>query len=134
MRLLFCLLLLIAQPVASAADQVLYCVDELATGFAKKNGEYKKVSFELSKRTLKVTGDIIKEKVEGFTVSYYCEDSFFTRINSETMFCESLSAKPSIYYLNKDTLKYIHIIHGRFDLLKDGDDAYGTILGRCEKF
>ena len=133
MRLLFCLLLLMAQPVASAADQVLYCVDELATGFVKKDGEYIEGSFKRLKRTVKVLGEytgVVLDK---------------TRFNcSESMFIKGVfGCSPAVlplpnpdwsFRVNSKTLRYVYIISSGEGVLSGGEDTDTIVTGTCTKF
>lgn len=124
MRLLFCLLLLMAQPVSASADQVLYCVDELATGFFKKDGEYIEGSFKREKRTVKVLGEYTGVILDN------------TRFNcSESMFIKGVFGcgpavlpphSPSLSFrVNSKTLRYVYIISSGEGVLSGGEVPVG---------
>jgi hypothetical protein len=114
------------------AEEVLYCVPELSTGFIYENNTFKAGNFKKNRFTVKVYGDFEKIDTPSFKQMpcekkdesiYICTDKYNIGMN---------------FVYNKSNSRFIAYYISQYGYLNyPSDDGYDTDTlqaGKCEKF
>ena len=129
---IFCVLLVSTEKVYS--EEVLYCTDELGTGFSKKSGDWKETSFKTGRFTVKILGDFLGLQLDEDKFSCFDGGTFE---GYHPIICNS-ELKYSTYSFNfdKNTLRYVRtrISIGGYASTNPTPDTDGIFAGKCEQF
>ena len=132
-KLLFCILtfgILIAIP--TKAEIVLYCQDELATGFFKEGGEWRSGNFKPSRYTVKFNDEY--SRAEGLSATpMECTISYPTQV-PEVVFCVHVWGSHEVFVYNKKNKKFTFYTGGVASFITNGDDTLLLEAGTCESF
>jgi hypothetical protein len=117
------------------AEEVLYCVPELNTGFVYENNSFIETTFELKRFSVKVIGDI--ESIQIGKWNYSCNKS-----NLDSLyFCRDTSDIGKYFNLNKENGRYTSVTATGYGYLRHSSSLLGTApdtdsieAGKCEKF
>lgn len=127
------LLLLLLIPNLVLAEIVLYCKDEIATGFSKENGRWITGDFEPLRHTIKFNDDytalVIADDYAGQMTCKRPFDSF----RPEHINCSNSVGSKHFSY-NQDTKRYVMTFQGSSGYVLNGGDTDDMRAGSCEKF
>jgi hypothetical protein len=115
-----------------AADEVLYCIPKLSTGFDDSDNFSKSINFSQPRFSVKVHGDF--EKIDIGNNPLVCEtrdESIYT--------CTHAYDYGTFFKYNKNTKRFLSVVIGDFGYLsypsKTGQhDSDVLRAGECEKF
>ena len=114
------------------ADEVLYCVPEIATGFIYEKNTFKEKSFNTNRFTVKVYGDFEKIDTPSFK-EMPCE-----KIDESIYICTDRYNIGENFKYNKSNNRFIAYYISQYGYLNHPSDAgYDTDTlqaGKCEKF
>ena len=125
---------MICSAAAAKADQILYCTDELSTGFIKKDGGWRITNFTLDRFTLKVEGDF-EALIHGGDRFSCVERWAFS--GDSPIFCNNDVHKSSSITMDKDSLRYVLTETFGFGFVSsklDRPDTDSISAGTCETF
>ena len=119
------------------AEEVYYCSDDWATGFKKKDGQYKQMNFhgEKFKMKLQDDGNIVIENpiVQSGKELYLCSTPYQGKHNmGKNKSCVTETHDGYHFNFNPDNGRYI-LFSGFGYAFDDGDDVV-TRIGTCTKF
>ena len=126
---------IICSAAAAKADQILYCTDELATGFIKENGGWRITNFTLDRFTLKVEGDFEALIYDGD--KYSCVYDWRIVVDEWRIVCNHDIFKSSSITMDKDSLRYVLTNTFGFGFASsklDRPDTDSIHAGTCETF
>ena len=123
------LLLLLLIPNFVLAENVLYCKDEIATGFSKENGRWITGNFVLLRHTIKFNDDYTA--LDMGEVRMTCRRPMSWK--PEHIVCSDILGFEHFSY-NQDTKRYVKTIQGSGGYVLDGPDTDTMQAGSCEKF
>ena len=133
--ILFFALSALAQPAGAKEETVLYCVDELSTGFDRpEKGQWKVIDFALERFPIKVKGDwesLITDDWE-----YKCHNFNFLN-RGERVICKSVSDwDGDTFQVDPQSLRYVRsrLSPGGFVNGNVKSDNDNISAGKCEKF
>ena len=129
---IFCGLLVSTEKVHS--EEVLYCTDELATGFIKKSGTWKETFFKQKRFTVKILGDFLGLQADEEKFSCYDGGTFG---GYHPIICKSeLEYSSHSFNFDKNTLRYVRtsISIGGYASTNPTPDTEGIYAGKCEQF
>ena len=119
---------------ASAEDVVFYCVSELSTGFAKKDGTWSESSFKPSRETVKFSSSFKELIWDGH--QYRCDPGQRKNI-LKCQLDDDESEAVKILLFEKVTGRYVHSQVNEHSYLKGLQGISGgdwVTAGKCEKF
>ena len=125
---------IISSAAATKADQILYCTDELSTGFIKKDGGWRITNFTLDRFTLKVEGDF-EALIHGGDRFSCFEEWVFS--GDSPIVCNNDVHKSSSITIDKDSLRYVRTETFGFGFVSsklDLPDTDSISAGTCEAF
>jgi hypothetical protein len=133
-KLLFCILtfgILIAIP--TKAEIVLFCQDELATGFLKKGGKWQSGNFELKRHTVKFNDDFTL--VYGLTAEPMECVIPFPGSSPNRVHCVHLWGFHETFAYDKKNTRYTFVNYSA-GYVKSGDNPDTDVMyaGTCESF
>jgi hypothetical protein len=119
----------------SLGEVVLYCTDELSTGFKYKNNKWSEVSFVRKRHTIKFNDDY--SKLMGITyLDWDCTDTYADK-SYNSIFCVAPYENGRTFSYHKDTKRYI-LIDGTTDgYIENVSGEKGTDnfrAGSCQNF
>ena len=88
-----------------AADTVLYCQSELATGFIKENGSWKETNFRQQRYTIKFNKNY--SRLEGLSSQFPMECSIRYRSKPDLVFCAGLIGSHRTFIYSKITNRFV---------------------------
>ena len=88
-----------------AADTVLYCQSELATGFIKKNGSWRETNFQQQRYTIKFNKDY--SRLGGLESQFPMECSIRYRNQPNLVFCAGLIVSHRTFMYSKITKRFV---------------------------
>ena len=88
-----------------AADTVLYCQSELATGFIKENGAWKETNFRQQRYIIKFNKDY--SRLEGLSSRSPMECSIRYRSKPNLVFCAGLIGSHRTFMYSKITKRFV---------------------------
>ena len=133
MKKLLVLLISILISFNSYGEKVLFCNDELATGFRYKNGNYAMQKFTLQRYTIKFNDDY--SVLSGLDdKDWKCFNSYFTS-EYNSIACESPWQNGASFSFHKPSKRYLYFYSGTdgyIDPSTQGDDLIS--VGTCIDF
>lgn len=115
----------------SNADHVLYCQEELTTGFVNKDGSWRSAEFNKSRYTIKFKNDY--STLEGLSNKRFSCSTAYPQ-HPDSLVCTGEYGSENFIF-NKKTKRflyaYISPIGGYVD---KGKDTENFSVGTCEKF
>jgi hypothetical protein len=120
---------------SSTAEIVLYCNDEMATGFTKENGNgiWRKGNFTLDRYTIRFSDDYSEVKGLDSSRVWQCKDSFQTK-KYNTVICSSNFDAGEMFTYNKNTQRFVFVKGTAFGFVANGVDTDIISGGTCQKF
>ena len=123
---------------SATAEIVLYCNDELATGFTKKNGNgiWRTTNFNLERYTIKFSDDYSEVKgvdTLGAKYSWQCTNILNNEKYNTVRCISDLNDGESFTY-HKNTKRFIISRGAIFGFIDNGTDDNGIKAGTCQKF
>ena len=119
----------------ASADMVLFCVDEIATGFISDSNGWRKGNFKPERFSIKIEGDWDTLVHEG--VSFNCNGPIEFK-GSFPKVCKSTNSTASdSFNIDKYSLRYVRTqisVAGYASRLRDEPDTDQIYAGKCEKF
>ena len=131
MKKLLILLFSIMISFNSYGDIVLYCQDEVSTGFIKKNQSWKQSAFIVKRYTIKFNDDYSSLSLDEVNVNLPCEYAFGID-DFNTLVCSSDDGMNFIYDFVKK--RYVFNKSSIFGYIKEGPDSDYMSIGTCQNF
>ena len=132
MKKLLALLFSILISFNSFGDIVLYCQEELATGFHSSNQQWTTINFNKERHTIKFSDDY-SELMGLSELNWNCQDAYLRKaLNTAVCIAPYQNGKSFSY--NKNTNRFIYIygtVHGY--IKKDLDNNHMS-AGTCKEF
>ena len=128
-------LLMLGSPF-SLAEEVLYCVDELATGISFHKGEWRERAFVELKRTVKFNDD--RSSIKGFDDSVLTCSPVYS-YNSADLVCRNPHSTSTLS-INVKTMRYEYASTSPFgyqmgeSAVPEWDDTSAIYAGTCTTF
>ena len=125
---------MICLAAATKADQILYCTDELATGFIKERGGWRTVNVIPERFTLKVEGDF--ETLIHSGNRYSCLELWMAFGVSRVSCNEDYYGAFSII-MDKNSLRYVRTYPADDGFVSSKENDFATDVtyaGTCETF
>ena len=118
----------------SYGDIVLYCQDELATGFFNENGAWKAGPYELRRYTIKFSDDYSSVSLNEVLPDLPCDYAFGDAIGSyfDIVVCNQPNGHNFKY--DKVSKRYIYNQSSFFGYIEDSVDSDAMTAGTCQKF
>lgn len=126
---LLVVLLILSVTHVSNAEEVMYCVEDVVTGFTSNNGQLESVDFKPARFTVKVLRDFESVIIDDFT--FQCSSPFPTTARSAYKLCNHYGGD-SFRFITTNR-KFIFIKSSSFGYLFGNDDD-GISAGTCETF
>jgi hypothetical protein len=130
-RILLTLALLLCAPIAKA-ELVLYCQDELATGFAEVDGSWKETSFKPYRWTIRFNDTFTQLNLNDRR--WTCETYAF--VDQSRCWSKGLG-EGHIFMIHRETLRYQYLLLSPRGWLRSSDVGGRTesmYVGTCETF
>lgn len=133
--------------VSSAyADNVLYCSEEIATGFKSTDGRWKTSDYVKERYTLKFNDDF--SKLEKGLDIFECRAAYSANFEPNLITCfhsaqygsaedrtvYPFGGLPKFFYFDKSTLKFVFADVSTDGFVRDGRDSDNLNAGKCETF
>ena len=117
-----------------AEGQVLYCTDEISTGFIKTDGEWKVTKFVLKRHTIKFDNSFKSVKFKDF--NYDCSQSGEKNIISCIGYIGDRNNNPTLFSYNKLHQRYHWVSPILYSYVYNEiySDTAAMTAGKCEKF
>jgi hypothetical protein len=116
------------------AEIVMYCVAELATGFALENGKWKQASFKRPRYTIKF--DEYYTELDGLTAApWKCGKTYDTGLPN-MLVCQNQFSKSKAFALMQNSGRFIYANTGGYGYIssRTDPDTDALIVGTCTKF
>jgi len=115
------------------ADEVLYCVPDLSTGFKYTNNSFNETNFNVSRFSMKVNGDFESIHIDDW--KYSCKKSHLDKI----YLCDDIYDIGYSLKFNKENGRFIKAELSGYGYLmhsstKNPPDFDQVAAGKCEKF
>ncbi|MBT5112556.1 MAG: hypothetical protein HOM28_01675 [Rhodospirillales bacterium] len=116
------------------AETILYCQSELATGFVKENGSWRRAKFKSKRFTVKFNDDY--SNLHGLDKARPYKCSWSHTKNPQLLICLSGYKNGESFLFNKKSRRFLHSTPSIFGFVKDGlkPDTEGSYAGTCQKF
>ena len=135
-KLIYCLCLFTSGAITTAYADVFYCQPKLATGFYKKDGEWRQANFNGERFTIKFSEDLTSMKISGDGARWSCEASWQGRLEEyrHILLCVPGYRNGKAMQFNSKTLRYHRSITSVASWTSDNEDTSAIEIGTCEKF
>jgi hypothetical protein len=116
------------------ADEVLYCVPDLSTGFIYKNNSFNTENFKVPRFSMKVNGDF--ESIQIGDWKYSCKEGDLDKI----YFCDDIYDIGYSFKFNKENGRFINAYLAGYGYLshsstkKNKHDTDSITAGKCDDF
>ena len=126
------------------ADKVMYCSEEISTGFIEDEGAYRDGTFQLDRYAIKVTDDYDEITIDDLI--FDCRPSFDSNFDPHRITCfhdAAISEEgnridygglPQLFFYNSETNRFIYVNVSTHGYTNNGPDTESMSAGICEDF